>query len=104
MNFDFDWKQRVRDDPRFGGYYRVVADRPSWVTRAAIFAVVLVVVVPLVLLTLAAVLVGAVVFTVLGAVAWVLHRIRLLTGAVPRPERRTPASTEGDRENVRVIR
>jgi len=104
MNFEFDWKRRVRDDPRFGGYYRVVADRPSWVTRAAVIAVVLVVVVPLVLLTLAAVLVGAVVFTVLGAAAWLLHRIRLLTGAVPQPDRSPPASTEGDRENVRIIR
>jgi len=104
MNFEFDWKQRVRDDPRFGGYYRVVADRPSWVTRAALMAVVLVVVVPLVLLTLAAVLVGAVVFTVLGALAWGLHRIRLLTGAVPRTTRQPPQASEPGRENVRIIR
>jgi len=94
MNFEFDWKQRVRDDPRFGGYYRVVADRPSWVTRAALMAVVLVVVVPLVLLTLAAVLVGVVVFTVL----------RLLTGAVPRTTRQPPQASEPGRENVRIIR
>ncbi len=104
MSFDFDWKQRVRDDPRFGGYYRVVADRPSWVTRAAVAAIVLVIVVPVVLLTLAAVLVGLVVFTVLGAVAWGLQRLRELTGAVPRPTPSPPSTREAPRENVRVIR
>lgn len=89
----WNWQASFREHPAFGPWYQRTASRPSWVTRSALGAAVLVVVIPLVLLTLAAVVVGLGVFFVLSAAASVAN---LLGGGFAR--------RGGDgRRNVRVI-
>lgn len=74
-----------------GRVYRAVAGQPNWVLRWAFGAFLIVVMIPLVLLVLTAVAVGALVFLAL----WGFHRtVAKLRSVLP--------SRDG-RENVRVI-
>ena len=66
--------------------------QPSWITRAATMAFVIVIAIPIILLVMFALLVGVFVFAVLAALNLLLTRIS------PRLPRRD------GRENVRVIR
>lgn len=92
------WKVYVREHPKYGTWYRRVEGRPGWVWKWAIGAALLVIVVPLILITLAAVVVGTVVFVVLGFIASVL---RLFLPS-DRPVK-TPSNADAGRENVRII-
>jgi hypothetical protein len=87
---------RVNWDYRTGPsrLYGYAAAQPSWVTRWALIAMVLIVVVPLALLTLAAVLVGFVVFVTLRLVAVVIASVRGAFGQ--------HAPEDEGRENVEV--
>ena len=93
------WRVYVRGHPQFGPWYQRVESKPGWVWKAAITATLLVIVVPLILLTLAAVLVGVLVFACLGLVAAVM---KLITGGLSPRDPRTPSPHDG-RQNVRVI-
>ena len=90
------WRVFLQSHPRFGQGYEWYARSPRWVRRSALGAAVLVVVVPLVLLTLAALLVGFVVAVLLGTIAlagWFIRRMaNNLFGLA-----------HGGRRNVRVI-
>lgn len=73
-----------------------VGQQPGWVTKTALAITLFVVVVPIVLLTLAAVAVGLVCFVILGLVA---HAAAFVTGMFngTRPKR------DDGRRNVQVI-
>ena len=76
---------------RAGRAWQTVRAQPSWVTKAAVIAFVLVIGIPLAILLFVALVVATIVFTVLWAINRVLN---LVGGALPR----------GDgRQNVRVI-
>ncbi len=95
------WKVYLRSHPRFGTWYTRVERQPGWVTRLALLAAVLVVVVPAVLLTLTALVVGLAVFIVLGVLAGIVRLVRgVLTGQAG-PS--VPETQNGGRVNVRVI-
>lgn len=85
----------LRDDPRFAGFYSRARGRPSWVWRAAILAALITIVVPVLLLTVAAALAFIAVFIVLSLVHSLLDATRGIFGGW-RGGR--------DRRNVRVIR
>lgn len=89
----------IRQHPQFGTWSQRVQTQPSWVVKTALALAVLVVVVPLVLLTLAAAVVGLVAFVVLGIVANVVGALREVFGTRPHP----PMPRGGGRVNVRVI-
>jgi len=100
-----DWKVYMREHPRFGGYYRAVESKPSWVTRAALCCATLVIVLPLLAIVAAALLVGVTVFVVLGLAVRLMHtadRMFGRTGSSADPP--APPPPDPDRENVRVIR
>lgn len=90
------WQEYVRVHPTMGVWYERYRRRPSWVTRGALLAGALVIVVPLVVLTVAAVVIGMGVFFVLSALAWVAG---LFSGVGA--TQRTPG--DDGRQNVRVI-
>lgn len=89
------WHEHIREHPTMGVWYERYRSRPSWVVRGALVAAVLVVVVPLVLLTLAAVIVGMLVFAALSLVASIGN---LFGGG-----RDVKPSGDDGRRNVRVI-
>ncbi len=95
------WRMYIRQHPTWGPWYQRVERQPGWVTRVAVTAAVLVVVVPLTLLALAAIVVGLVLFITLGLIAQVIAMVRaLLTGG---STARAPQAPEQGRRNVRVI-
>lgn len=68
------WHARFEEEvrrrhPRAGVWVSRVGQQPGWVTKTAIAVTLFVVVVPIVLLTLAAVAVGVVCFLILGLIA-----------------------------------
>jgi len=79
-----------------GSWQQRIARQPGWVFRAAAAATILVFFVPLALLALAAVVAGAFVFMVLGAIA---AMIQLLSAAIGG----TSGGSGDQRVNVRVI-
>jgi len=94
------WRVYLRNHPTMGPWYARAQSKPHWVTKAALAAVVLTVVVPLALLMMAALVIGFITFMVLGVVAVLIQQVRLLFAG----PRRDPAPTSGDgRINVRVI-
>lgn len=101
-----DWKVYVRQHPRYGVWYQRVERQPSWVVKTAVALAVLIVVVPLVLLFLAAVAVGLIAFLVLGVAAAIWGGVaRLLGGGGGGPLKPRPGWRHDDgRRNVRVIR
>ena len=76
---------------RAGRAWQTLRAQPSWVTKAAAIAFVLVIGIPLAILLLVALVVATMVFALLWAVNRVLN---LLGGALPRRD---------GRQNVRVI-
>lgn len=90
---------QFRDDPRFQAWQHRVGGRPGWVWKSAALAAVLVVVVPLVLLTLAAAVVGLAVFAVMSLVAAIVGGLSNVLGG-PRGKQSDAGSY---RHNVRVI-
>lgn len=77
---------------RAGAAWRTVAAQPSWVTRFALIAFLIVIGLPILLLLFLALIVATIVFGVLALANAVLIRLR---GALPRDD---------GRANVRVIR
>ncbi len=97
-----DWHARFeeavhRRSPSAGVYYARLSRQPGWVLKTAGFVALLVVVVPVVLLTLAAVIVGLICLAVLGLIA---SAIRGVAGLF-RPA--TNRRQDDGRRNVRVI-
>lgn len=108
-NAAMTWRVYIREHPQFGTWYRRVENKPGWVWKAAAICAMLVIVVPLVLLTLAAAVVGLVVFAVLGLVAMVLNAFAGIFG--DGSSEQSPMARRGSghgrnhdgRENVRII-
>ena len=95
------WQVRFEEEihrraPGAGVWYTRISRQPGWVTRTALIIAILVVVLPLLLLTLAAVMVGAACLLVLGLVAQVVRFFSNLFGGGLR-------SRDDGRRNVRVI-
>ena len=86
-----------RRSPGAGVWYTRVNRQPSWVTKTALAVALLVVVVPIVLLTLAAVVVGGFCLLVLSRIASGVRSVRGLFS--PDTYRRR----DDGRRNVRVI-
>jgi len=81
MSWHVRFEEEVhRRSPGMGVWYTRISRQPGWVTRTAVFIAVLIVVVPVVLLTLAAVLVGLACLVVLGLVARIGRSISGLLG------------------------
>jgi len=100
-----DWKVYIREHPRFGGYYRAVESKPSWVLRAAVTCAALVFAVPLILLVAAALLVGVAVFVVLGLAIKLMNTADRMFGRTgDHIDHPAPPPPDPGRENVRVIR
>ena len=99
MPFDFRFinTEKLRDDPRFGGWYAAAGRQPSWAWKIAGTVALLVFIVPILLLTLAAVFAFAIVFGLLMLVSKVLS---VFTGG---GNSAAPQRNDG-RVNVRVIR
>ncbi len=94
------WRVYIRKHPSFGPWYARVERRPGWVAGIAMAAAAVVILVPLLLLTVAAIFVGVVVFVTLGAIVWAVALVRSLIAQVTLGTR-----GRGDgRQNVRVIR
>jgi len=74
--------------------------RPGWVAKASLIAAGLVVAVPLVLLALAGLIVGIVVFVTLGLIAQIIMSVGLLIDGLFKP---AAGSGADGRRNVRVI-
>ena len=91
------WRVRSGSNPWPGRWVGYAVSQPSWVTRLALIAMVLVVVVPLAMLALAGLAVGLVVFVTLGLVARVVMMVRSALG------RLRPTGRGDGRNNVRVI-
>ncbi len=96
-----DWHVRFEEEmsrrhPGAGRLYARVRRQPGWVTRTAFIIAVLVVVVPILLLTLAAVAVGLACLLVLGLVAQIGRFFaNLFRGGLGRED--------DGRRNVRVV-
>jgi hypothetical protein len=100
----------MRQDPRVGPLYARVSRRPGWTWKYAGLAAVAVIVVPIILLVMAAVATFVLVFVLLSIIAAVINVFRsLLPG--PRPGSHgtgssghtPPPQADGGRRNVRVI-
>ena len=90
----------IRQHPRFGPWYSRVQRQPNWVVKLAVLTAVLVFVLPLVLLTLAALVAAAAVFTVL---ALVTRGLAVVGSLFDFREPDAPPYRGDGRENVRVI-
>ena len=97
------WQEGLRNHPTLGAWYAKVETRPRWVTKAALAAVVLTVVVPLALLMMAALVVGFVTFMVLGVVAVLVQQVRILFAGERSVDHSLAGGADG-RVNVRVIK
>ena len=86
----------LQNHPTMGPYYSRFDSAPGWVKKCALAAAVLMVVVPLVILTVAALTVGIVVFVALAAIVTVGLIIRRMFSRLRPP-------TDDGRRNVRVI-
>jgi len=82
-----------------GRLYEQVATSPGWVTKTALTAAAIVIVVPLAVLALAGVLVGAIVFVTLGLIARVVAIAGGLAGKMS-----AHGGQNTGRDNVRIIR
>lgn len=97
MNWHVRFEEEVRKrHPRAGVWVSRVGQQPGWVAKTALAVTLFVVVVPIVLLTLAAVAVGAVCFLVLGLLA---RAVALISGLF----NGTGRKRDDGRRNVRVI-
>jgi hypothetical protein len=94
------WRMYIREHETIGPWVRKVEGQPSWVTKAALTATVLVVAVPVVLLTLAAIVVGVAVFALLGLAAMGIGAVRQIFAGPHVPSE----PMDDGRRNVRVMR
>ena len=94
------WRVFIRNHPTLGPWFVKVERKPGWVRTSALLAALITVAMPLVLLAMAAMFVGVVVFMTLGAIASI---VSLLGQFVNRVGQRGRAKADG-RINVRVIR
>src|SRR5690606_29733470 len=93
------WQQRANR-------YRIVVGQPGWVTKIALACMALVIAVPLILLVLAAIFIGVVVFVALAIIAKLVQMMQaLLAGtAAGQPDASINDMPDDGRRNVRVIR
>jgi hypothetical protein len=97
MSWHIRFEEEVRRrHPGAGIWYTRISRQPGWVTRTALGVAVLVVVVPVVLLTLAAVVIGVICFTALSLAASIWRFISSPFG-------RTHTPSDDGRRNVEVI-
>ncbi len=97
MSWHVRFEEEVRRrHPSAGMWYAHASKQPGWVTKTALTAALLVVVVPVVLLTLAAVVIGLICFTVLGLIASAGRFITGLFDGSHKPR-------DDGRRNVQVI-
>lgn len=94
------WRSDIGQHPQFGIWYRRVQTQPSWVVKASLTLAALVVIVPLVMLALAALVVGVAAFLVLGVIANVVQAFQAAFGTSAGP---APMPRDSGRINVRVI-
>jgi EamA domain-containing membrane protein RarD len=99
MRFEH-YEAYLRQHPRFGTWYTSARRQPSWAVKAALAAAGIVVVVPVVLLTLAAAITGLVVF---GFLALVAGGMRSLGSLFDFSEPQAPTPRDDGRRNVRVV-
>jgi hypothetical protein len=101
MKWHVRFEEEVRRrHPGAGTLYTRVSKQPGWVTKTALLMATMVVVVPIVLLTLTAVVIGLVCLLVLGMIASAGRFVSGLFGGTlgaPRPPR------DDGRRNVEVI-
>jgi len=99
------WRMYIKQHPSIGPWYARIERQPSWVVKAATIAALLVVVLPLLMLTLAAVLVGLCVFFLLAALLTILNLVgKLISGQYHLPSKSDKTDGRDDgRRNVRVI-
>ncbi len=97
MSWQVRFEEEVRRrHPGAGMWYTRVSRQPSWVTKTALVAALIVVVVPIIALTIAAVIIGLLCLLVLSLVASVW---RFVTS----PFSGTRASKDDGRRNVTII-
>ena len=94
---------QYQNDPRFRVWQQRMNGRPGWVWKSAAFAAVLVVVVPLVLLTLTAIVVGVAVFAAMSLIAAIGRAFGQIGGDDRSVDSDAPTQGPERRENVRII-
>jgi hypothetical protein len=92
------WRADFTTNQGLNRLFERATGRPGWVAKASLIAAGLVVAVPLVLLALAGLIVGIVVFVTLGLIAQIIMSVGLLLDGLFK----SPAASDG-RRNVRVI-
>jgi len=97
MSWHVRFEEEVRRrHPGAGVWVSRIGRQPGWVTKTALAAAMLVVVVPVVLITLAAVVIGLICFTALGLIA---SALRFITGLFDGSQK----TRDDGRRNVQVI-
>ncbi len=97
MSWHVRFEEKVRRrHPRAGQWYAQINQQPGWVTKTALTLALLVVVVPIVILTLAAVCVGILALLILGTIARIARFFSNPFNAGTKPR-------NDGRQNVRVI-
>ncbi|MBH07124.1 MAG: hypothetical protein CMJ20_12470 [Phycisphaeraceae bacterium] len=98
------WRVYVQNNPTLGPMYAKIQSKPSWVWKIAIATVILIVVIPLGLLVVTAMLIGLMVFFLLGALATLLGSLkRIFRSEDTSMFNQTPNTDKDARINVRVI-
>ena len=95
-------RKYIEEHPKAGRWYARVERGPSWAIGPAVGVAALVIVVPLVLLSLAAVAAGLIVFLLLALVGQVFSVIRSIWRGLTGQRDGAPLAADG-RHNVRVI-
>ncbi len=91
------WRVRFDKGTGPGQWFNCAAGQPNWVIKWALIAAVVVIVVPLMLLAMAGLAVGLVVFVALALIVRIAVIIRTAIGGL------WPARSSDGRHNVRVI-
>lgn len=90
----------LRQDPRLNLWYARARQRPGWVWKSAALAAAFTIIIPLVLLTFAAIIVGLAVFFVATLIASLASALRHLFNPANAHLQRNASP---GRENVRII-
>lgn len=99
------WRVDPEEYPNLGRWYINIQRQPSWALKTALLAGALVIVVPLVVLAIAAIVVGVAVFFVMSLIAGLLRIVRDITSFGRPGDASNPQQTrQGDgRVNVRIM-
>ena len=98
MSWQVRFEEEVRRrHPGAGMWYTRVSRQPGWVTKTAMMAALLVVVVPIIALTIAAVIIGLACLLILSLVANIWRWVTSPFAAGPKP------SKDDGRRNVTII-